>query len=121
MKYIFRLIAVIAAFVLLFAAYGGRVDPNVWTLPSLATLALPAVAAAVIIFLFLLLLLRQWRAAVILVGALCLSWPTLRLISPINLFGPKEDPDEVHLKVMTMNVTEFNWQDNTKEPSKNMR
>ena len=47
MKYIFRLIAIVASFALLFAAYGGRVDPNIWTLPSLATLALPAVAVAV--------------------------------------------------------------------------
>ena len=121
MKYIFRLIAIVASFVLLFAAYGGRVDPNIWTLPSLATLALPAVAVAVLVLLVLLVLFRQWRAAVVLVGAICLSWPTLRLISPVNLWGPKEDPDEVHLKVMTMNVTEFNWQENTSEPSKNMR
>ena len=121
MKYIFRLIAIVASFALLFAAYGGRVDPNIWTLPSLATLALPAVAVAVLALLVLLVLFRQWRAAVVLVGAICLSWPTLRLISPVNLWGPKEDPDEVHLKVMTMNVTEFNWQEKTSEPSKNMR
>ena len=121
MKYIFRLITIVASFALLFAAYGGRVDPNIWTLPSLATLALPAVAVAVLVLLVLLVLFRQWRAAVVLVGAICLSWPTLRLISPVNLWGPKEDPDEVHLKVMTMNVTEFNWQEKTSEPSKNMR
>ena len=121
MKYIFRLIAIVASFVLLFAAYGGRVDPNIWSFPSLATLALPGVVVVVLILLALLVLLRQWRAAVVIIGALCLSWPTIRLISPINLFGPKEDPDEVHLKVLTMNVTEFNWRENTGEPSKNMR
>ena len=121
MKYILRLLSIVAAFVLLFAAYGGRVDPTVWSLPSLATLALPAVAVGVVVLLVLLALLRQWRAAVILVGALCLSWPTLRLISPVNVFHPKSDPDSPQLKVLTMNVTEFNWQENTDLPSKNMR
>ncbi len=121
MKYIFRLIAIIAAFVLLFAAYGGRVDPTVWTLPSLATLVLPIIAFAVLVLLALLALFRQWRAAVILVGALLLSWPTLRLISPFNITSPKASPDKPQLKVLTMNVTEFNWRDKTDEPSKNMR
>lgn len=121
MKYILRLLSIVAAFALLFAAYGGRVDPTVWSLPSLATLALPAVAVGVVVLLVLLALLRQWRAAVILVGALCLSWPTLRLISPVNVFHPKSDPDSPQLKVLTMNVTEFNWQENTDLPSKNMR
>ena len=57
MKYIFRLISIVAAFVLLFAAYGGRVDPNIWTLPSMATLALPVIA---IVVLALLVLLAIW-------------------------------------------------------------
>jgi len=121
MKYIFRLVAIIAAFVLLFAAYGGRVDPAIWSLPSLASLALPAVALVVLALLAVLALFRQWRAAVILVGALLLAWPTLRLIQPIHLVDPKADTSKQQLKVMTMNVTEFNWQETTAEPSKNMR
>lgn len=120
MKYVFRLIAIIASFALLFAAYGGRVDPMVWTLPSLATLALPAVALACLVLLVLLALFRQWRSAAVLVGALMLSWPTLRLITPFNLTHPDADPDKIQLKVLTMNVTEFNWM-NHPEPSKNMR
>ncbi len=121
MKYIFRFLSIIAAFALLLAAYGGRVDPNVWTLPAMATLALPVVAASVIVFLALLAILRQWRSAVILVGALFLSWPTLRLISPCNLTQPRADHDKEQIKVLTMNVTEFNWMDDTDKPSKNMR
>jgi len=120
MKHICRFIAIIASFVLLFAAYGGRVSPVEWSLPSLATLALPVVAFAVVVLLALFVLMWQWRSVVILLGALMLSWPTLRLISPVNVFTPKADPDNVHLKVLTMNVTEFNWRDN-KGPSKNMR
>ena len=120
MKYIFRLLAIVAAFGLLFAAYGGRVDPNVWTLPSLATLALPVVAVVVLALLALLVLFRQWRSAAVLVGALLLSWPTLRLISPFNLIHPDADPQRTQLKVLTMNVTEFNWE-NGDSPSKNMR
>ena len=120
MKYIFRLLAIIAAFALLFAAYGGRVDPNVWTLPSLATLALPVVAVVVLALMALMALFGQWRSVAVLVGALLLSWPTLRLISPFNLSHPDPDPQKAQLKVLTMNVTEFNWSRGD-SPSKNMR
>ena len=121
MKYVFHLLAVVAAFALLFAAYGGRVDPSVWAFPSLATLALPAVAVAVLAFLAMLLIFRQWRGAVIILGALLLSWPTLRLISPVHLIHPSAHPNKQQLKVLTMNVTEFNWQQPTDAPSLNMR
>lgn len=120
MKYIFRIISIIAAFVLLFSAYGGRVNPNIWTLPSMATLALPVIALCVLVLLAVLALFRQWRSAAVLFGALLLSWPTLRLISPLNLFHPEADPDKVQLKVLTMNVTQFNWVDGDK-PNKSMR
>ena len=86
----------------------------------MATLALPVLAAVVVALLAIMVIFKQWRAAVILVGAIFLSWPTLRLISPVNLFSSKADPDKVQLKVLTMNVTQFNWQDGD-HPSKNMR
>ena len=120
MKYLFRLLAIVAAFALLFSAYGGRVDPTVWTLPSLATLALPVVTLVVLVLLVLLAVFKQWRSAVVIVGALMLSWPTLRLISPVNFGHSKADPDKTQLKVMTMNVTQFNWSKG-EPPSKNMR
>lgn len=120
MKYIARLLAIITAFALLFAAYGGRVDPTIWLLPSLATLALPVVAIVAIAVMALLALFRQWRAVVVIFGALLLSWPTLRLISPLNITTPKANPEASQLKVLTMNVTEFNWLGN-EQPSKNMR
>ena len=120
MKYIARLLSIIAAFALMFAAYGGRVNPTIWVLPSMATLALPVVAIAAIVLMALLLIFKQWRAAVVIFGALLLSWPTLRLICPFNLSHPKANPDAAQLKVLTMNVTQFNWVDN-EEPSKNMR
>lgn len=122
MKYIFRLLAILTAFVLLFSAYGGRVNPNIWTLPSLATLALPVVGLLAAVFMVLMALFRQWRAAVIVFAALLLSWPTLRLISPFNFSHPQANADAVQLKVLTMNVTEFNWSfDKNQPPSKNMR
>jgi len=121
MKYICHLIAIIASFVLLLAAYGGRVNPTVWTLPSMATLVLPAIAIVVIVLLALMALFRQWRSAVVIVGALLLSWPTLRLISPFNLSNPDADPDKDQLKVLTINVREFNWNLGKSEPNKTMR
>ena len=120
MKYIFHLLAIVLAFLLLLSAYGGRVDPVIWTLPSMATLALPVVAIIAIVMMVLLAAFKQWQSAVILFAALLLSWPTLRLISPFNLSHPKADPDKQQLTVLTMNVTEFNWQKG-EEPSENMR
>lgn len=120
MKYICRLIAIIMAFVLLIAAYGGRVDPNIMTLPSLATLALPVIALVALALMLLLAVFKQWRAAVVILGAFFLAWPTLKLISPVNLTTPEADPEKTQLKVLTMNVTQFNWQDGD-QPSKNMR
>lgn len=117
---LFRLVAILAAFALLFAAYGGRVDPTIWIWPSLATLVLPVVAVVVIGLLLLMMFTWQWRSAAILFAALCLSWPTLRLISPFNFFHPSADLDRPQLKVLTMNVTQFNWQDG-EHPSKSMR
>lgn len=120
MKLIARLLAIIAAFVLLISAYGGRVDPTVWVMPSMATLALPIVTLVVLLLLVVLALCKQWRAAVIIVGALLLSWPTLRLISPFNLGHREAKEGKTPLKVLTMNVTQFNWNDGD-HPSKNMR
>lgn len=120
MKHVLHILAVIIAFALLLAAYGGRVDPAIMTLPSLATLALPAIALVALAFMLLLALFGQWRAAVILLGALFLSWPTLRLISPMNFTHPDAEVGKKQLKVLTMNVTQFNWQDGD-NPSKNMR
>ena len=120
MKYIIHLLAIVLAFVLLLSAYGGRVDPVVWTLPSMLTLALPVVLLFVIVAMALLAIFKQWRAVVVLLGALLLSWPTIRLISPFNISQPKADSEKTQLKVLTMNVTEFNWQKGN-EPSENMR
>lgn len=120
MKYIIHLLTIVLAFVLLLSAYGGRVDPVVWTLPSMLTLALPVVLLFVIVAMVLLAIFKQWRAVVVLLGALLLSWPTIRLISPFNISQPKADSEKTQLKVLTMNVTEFNWQKGN-EPSENMR
>lgn len=121
MKHIFRFISIIVAFALLFAAYGGRVDPTIWTLPSLASLALPVVTLVALVALALMALFKQWRAAVLVVGALMLSWPTLRLISPFTLIHPTAEEGKTQLSVLTMNVTEFNWNRNDGKPSESLR
>ena len=120
MKHICRILAIIMSFVLLLAAYGGRVDPSIMTLPALATLALPVIALVALVMMVLLALFGQWRSAVVILGAFFLSWPTLRLISPMNFTHPDADPDKTQLKVLTMNVTQFNWADGD-HPSKNLR
>jgi hypothetical protein len=44
----------------------------------------------------------------------------LRLISPFNLGHREAKEGKTPLKVLTMNVTQFNWNDGD-HPSKNMR
>ena len=121
MKHIFRFLSILIAFALLFSAYGGRVDPSIWILPSLATLALPIVALVAVVFMVLLAIFRQWRAAVIIAAAMLLSWPTLRLISPFTVIHPSAEEGKTQLSVLTMNVTEFNWFDSNAGPSKSLR
>jgi len=121
MKILFRLVAWALALVWLFSAYGGLIDPRHWSLPSLATLAFPVVSLVAAGVLLLLLYLRQWRSALIIAVAAVLCWPSLRLILPLH-FGKQQVPDgAVTLRVMSMNVQEFNWLHGNTSPSKSMR
>ena len=106
MKLIFRLIATLTALILLVSAYSGWVDPRTWAWPAIAGLAFPFVMGSVLLVAFLCLVLRQWRALVIVAGAILLAWPTIRLHAPLS--GAKEIPQDVTtFRVMTYNVAGF--------------
>lgn len=112
MKFLFRLIAVITALVLLVAAYGGWVDPRTWALPAVVTLALPVVVAGAALLTLVCLVMRQWRALALMVGAFILAWPVVRLNMPLK--GSKPASEQMTtFRVMTYNVAGFDLQATT--------
>lgn len=106
MKFIFRLIAIFTAIVMLASAYSGWVDPRTWSWPAVLGLAFPVVLGGTLLVALLCLLLRQWRALAIVAGAILLAWPVIRLHAPLN--GAKDIPQEVTtFRLMTYNVAGF--------------
>ena len=100
------ILAALTAFGLICAAYGGHIDPRVWALPAVASLAfVPTLLVAVVMTLGC-ALLRSWRAAAILAGALILTWPVTGVQAPVNLTSPTSKGKTFRL--MTYNVSIFN-------------
>jgi len=91
------------------SAYGGTIDPNDWTWPSILTLAMPIVAVASLATLVLMLLLKQWRAALIVAAGIVVSLPSLRLLTPVTPWHSMPSQPGDTLKVLTMNVGLFDW------------
>ena len=112
MKFICRLIAILTAIVLLGSAYSGWVDPRTWAWPAIAGLALPFVLGGTLLVALLCLVLRQWRAIAIVLGAMVLAWPAIRLHVPLK--GSKEaSPQATTFRVMTYNVAGFDLEATT--------
>ncbi|MBQ0120842.1 MAG: endonuclease/exonuclease/phosphatase family protein [Bacteroidales bacterium] len=99
-------LAAVVAFVLVFSAYGGCIDPRSWTLPSLAVLAFPAVAVLNVVCLAVCLLLRNRVASFVLGGALLLSLPAVRWNMPMSWSSAPTDETRA-FTVMTWNVIGF--------------
>lgn len=117
MKKICYLVGVLAALALLVASYGGHVDPRVWALPALATLALPAVAAVALAIALLMAVLRQWRAVIVIGAAMLVCWPCLQLVFPLHLSesATSESATDRTLRVLTFNVMNWGLYDGTQE------
>ncbi|MBR6431539.1 MAG: hypothetical protein IKS64_01640, partial [Muribaculaceae bacterium] len=98
MRFIFKVIAILTAVVLLVSAYSGWIDPRTWAWPAIAGLAFPIVMMGVLVVAVLCLLLRQWRALAILSAAILLAWPAIRLHMPLK--GSNEtSPQETTFRV----------------------
>lgn len=91
------------------SGYGGFVNPETSAIPSILNLAFPITLAATVCLLLLWCLLRRWKTALILLAALALSWPTLAVLSPLNLSKPRYNENEAKtkFKVMTYNAMSF--------------
>lgn len=98
------------AVLLVFAAYGGHIDPERGTVFALATLAFPFVFIVSLMAALLWIIVGQWRVSLLLFLAMGLSWPTVRVISPFNIstHKPTAKQDSTMFKVLTFNVMNFN-------------
>lgn len=92
--------------VLLLSAYGGHIDPRSFALPSLFTLGLPFVAFASLLVLVMCVIARSKWASMIVIAAILLSLPSLKLVCPFSHSLEPQHPDST-FTVMTWNVVEF--------------
>lgn len=110
----FNLLAVVVSLVLaallVFSAYGGHIDPEHSTVGALAAMAFPVLLGLSVVVLLLLLIVRRWRISIILMVGILISWPTVKIVSPLNIFPHKYTPaeDSTKFKVLTFNVKNFN-------------
>ncbi len=64
------IVTIVVALMLVVSAYGGLVDPRWWSLPAVATLALPVVVVVALVWLVVLVAARAWRSVVVMLAAL---------------------------------------------------
>lgn len=94
----------IALFVLtLIAAYGGRVNPEYLTLPSVLTLALPYFAIATAIVTVAWFCFGRWLTAALGVLTLIASWGPVTTASPIH-FSKSPNDESRTFKLLTYNT-----------------
>lgn len=106
MKTISRFIATLTGLLLLGSAYSGLVNPHIWAFPAATGLAFPFLAFLALLLMLVMALLRQWRALLVLMVFVALSWPVLKLYMPLH--GPKEVPTgATTFRLMTYNVYGF--------------
>ena len=100
------LMAIVTAVVLLLSAYGGHIDPRSFALPSIFTLGLPLVALASIVVLALCMLARSKWAVLLVLAAILLARPSLKLVCPLSHSQEPQHQDST-FTVMTWNVIGF--------------
>ncbi len=114
--YLLRLLKIVAivvtvalAVVLIYAAYAGLTNPERSHLAPLAVLAFPFVLALNVMMGLVWLIAREWRLSLIVWAAVLLSWPSVRVVSPLNMFPHTYTPqeDSTKFKVLTFNVENF--------------
>ena len=77
---------VVLAAVLIYAAYAGLTNPDRSKIAPLAVLAFPYVLALNVLVGLVWLIVRKWRQSLIVWAAMLISWPSVRVVSPLNMF-----------------------------------
>lgn len=120
MKWLLKILNVIALLVLLASCLASYINPNLFWQFSFIGFAFPIVLLVNLCFLLLWLLLWQWFVLVPLAG-IALSW---NFIDPTVAFNFFEKQEEKGLKVLTWNVKNFdlyNWSHNTETREEMMK
>ena len=115
-SYLYRIIKVSAivvtallSVVLIYAAYSGTTHPADSRIAPVAVLAFPFLLALEVMIGMLWLIVHSWRVSLIVWVAILISWPSVRVVAPLNMFPhtytPKEDSTK--FKVLTFNVENF--------------
>ena len=97
------MISIVVAALMLASAYGGHVQPRESAVANLLTLALLHVAVFSLVVLVVMVVLRQWAAALIVGVAMLVSWPSLRLVCPVNVFKPHISENDSTFSIITFN------------------
>lgn len=104
LKTILLIINIVTAVALLFSAYGGYCNPQVWAIPSIAFMVFPGLLAWAILLLFIDLICWKRSAVIVSVGIL-LSAPAIWNFCPMNISSG--DPSVGTFKVMSYNNYEY--------------
>lgn len=100
---------VMLSLALIYAAYSGTTSPQQSNIAPVAVLAFPFLLALEVMAGVAWLIVRRWRSSLIVWVAILISWPSVRVVSPLNMFPhtytPKEDSTK--FKVLTFNVENF--------------
>lgn len=111
------------AILLVASAWGGYVNPNTFSFLSFLTLGLPIILTINFFIMIAWLVVLRWRYALISFAAIVISWGSVRMVFPINVFSSnvKATPEN-SLRVMTFNVMNFGPYDPSNHtPSASMR
>ena len=122
-KVILLCITVLVALLLVASAWGGYVNPASFSLLSVLTLALPLFLIVNTAIMIAWLVVLRWRCALIGAAAILLSWGSVRMVFPVNVFheSMKVTPEN-GLRVMTFNVMNFGpYNPSNHTPSLSMR
>ena len=109
-SYLYRIIKVSAIVVtallsvaLIYAAYSGTTHPADSRIAPVAVLAFPFLLALEVMIGMLWLIVHSWRVSLIVWVAILISWPSVRVVAPLNMFPhtytPKEDSTKFKLQI----------------------
>jgi len=110
-------LTVLLSAVMVYSAYSGMVHPDKSRIAPVAVLAFPYLLGLEVMVGLAWLLARRWRSSLIVWGAILIAWPTVRVVSPLNLFPTKVTPaqDSTKFKVLTFNVENFDVKTGVKD------
>ena len=110
LKYIGYVLTFMLCVLLVFSAYGGHIDPHQSTISALATLGFPIVLIFSVILALAWIIVGKWRIALFVLVAILLSWPTVSIVTPLNISSHDYtlQEDSTKFKVLTFNVMNFN-------------